>query len=92
MSTERDPARRESPVKGPALKPDGIEATGNATQEKSAGRDPRQEIARQNDDRDIPYTIRSHKSIRRLTGSPDRTDSREQVYSALDAWPGQSHE
>lgn len=91
MSADADPHRRESPVEGCKVKTDAAEARRNATHEKPAGRDPRQEIARQPQDRDSQYTTRSHKSIRRLTGSP-RDDSRQQVYSALAAWPGQSHE
>ena len=91
MSGDADPHRRESPVEGRKVKTAAAEATGNATQVKPAGRDPRQEIARQNDSRDSIIATRSHKSIRRLTGSP-RDDSRAQMYSALAAWPGQEHE
>jgi hypothetical protein len=91
MTADADPHRRESPVEGRKVKTTAAEATGNATQVKTAGRDPRQEIARQNDSRDSIIATRSHKSIRRLTGSP-RDDSRAQMYRVCHAWPGQDHE
>jgi len=91
MTADADPHRRESPVAGRKVKTTAAQPRGNATHEKPAGRDPRQEIARQNDSRDSQYATRSHKSIRRLTGSP-RDDSREQMYRVCHAWPGQDHE
>ena len=91
MSAHGDPTRRESPVGRHTVKTDPELQTAKATNEKPAGRDPRQEIARQTQERDSLYTIRSHKSISRLTGSP-RLDSREQIYSLCDAWGGQEHE
>lgn len=92
MSVERDAARRESPVQGREVKTDAAQQTAKATNEKTAGRHPRQEIARQSEERDSQYASRSHKSTVRLTGSTTRTDSREQIYSTLGAWDGQSHE
>jgi len=91
MSAHHDATRRESPIKGRDYKTDADQQTAQATTKKTAGRDPRQEIARQTEERDSLYAIRSHKSISRLTGSP-RLDSREQIYSLCDAWGGQSHE
>lgn len=68
-----------------------------ATELENAGREPRQEIARQPESRDSAYTTRSHKSIPRrswgeLPDSPIRTDSREQMHHVLDSTEGQSHE
>lgn len=68
-----------------------------ATELENAGREPRQEIARQPDNSDSAYTTPSHKCIPchgwgELTDSPSRMDSREETYSVLDAWEGQSHD
>lgn len=92
MSVHRDPARRESPVGRHTVKTDDEQDRAKATNEKTAGRDPRQEIARHTEERDSLYTHRSHKSIFRPNGSPDRMDSRAEIYSLLAAWPGQDHE
>lgn len=94
MSTHRNPAERESPIEGHTVKSERT-VDGPTTQgTKTAGRRPRQESARQPQERDSAYNTTSHKSIFRLTGfnSDDRMDSREDIYSALDAWAGQSHE
>lgn len=92
MSTHTDPGRRESPVVTHTVKTHTDEHRRRATTEKTAGRDPRQEIARQPRERDSTDTRRSHKSIFRPNGSPDRMDSRAEIYSLLAAWPGQTHE
>jgi len=62
-----------------------------AKKDKIAGRDPRQEIARQDDNSDSEYRLRSHKSIRQQTLAP-RLDSAAQIYQHMDAWRGQRHE
>jgi hypothetical protein len=89
---DHDPHRRESPA-GHILKGDSTEAIAQATkQEKTAAEGtPGQGIPRQNDVRASNHVTRSHKSIRRLTGSP-RLDSRQDVYRCLAAWEGQNHE
>jgi hypothetical protein len=88
---DHDPHRRESPA-GHMLKGDSTEAIAQATkQENAAAGAPGQESPRHHNNRVHFYTTQSHKSIRRLPGSP-RLDSREQIYSACDAWGGQQHE
>ena len=89
--TDRDPHRRESPA-GHILKTESTEATAQATKhENAAAGHPGQEGPRHHNNRVHFYTTQSHKSIRRLPGSP-RLDSREQIYTACDAWRGQTHE
>ena len=86
--TDRDPHRRESPA-GHILKTESDEATVQATRkQKTAEGTPGQGIPRHFDNRVQFNDVQSHKSIRRLTGSP-RLDSREQIYTA---WDGQDHE
>ena len=62
-----------------------------AQKEKIAGRDPHQEIAREDDNSDSDYRLRSHKSIRQETLAP-RLDSAAQIYHHMDAWRGQRHD
>jgi len=98
MSTNR--RVRESPPETPggpsaratSYKKARPEEKPKATSTNEPGGNPRQEIARHQENRDSTYTTRSHKSI--PTGLPDssRTDSREQLYDHLNAWEGMSHE
>ena len=89
MSSDADPRRRESPA-GRTVKTDDAQATAQATKQKTpAEGSPAQDVPRHLDNRVQYNATRSHKSIRRLPGSPNRTDSREQIYTA---WDGQDHE
>ena len=77
---------------GHTLKPHAAKARATTNEKKSAEGYPGQEGPRHTEKRDSQYRTRSHKSIRRLTGSQNRMDSREQIYDLCDAWGGQSHE
>ena len=79
-------------TKNRSYKTCGCEETAKATQSKTGGRDLCQEIARQQLNRERNYNTQSHKSNQRLPGSPDRTDSREQIYSLMGVWSGMHHE
>jgi len=68
-----------------------VNGKATAQKNKNAGRDPRQEIARQDDNSDEEYSSRSHKSIRQDKLAP-RLDSAAQIYQHMDAWRGQRHE
>lgn len=68
------------------------EDSSNATGTKPVEGGPGQDGPRHTEKRDSVYTTRSHKSISRLPDSPTRMDSREQMYSVLSAWSGQSHD
>jgi hypothetical protein len=78
-------------VDGRVFKPTAAKRGAKATNEKTAEGLPGQDGPRHTDKRASPYTTRSHKSISRLPDSPPRLDSREDIYTALDAWPGQDH-
>lgn len=71
---------------------DSRKATVETTeQEKAAEGSPCQEGPRHTQNRDSQFKTRRHKSTFRLPAS-QRTDSRAQVYRAMDAEEGQSHE
>ena len=92
MSAHADAARRESPIKGRDYKTEAEEHRAKATEHKNrrAGSPPRDRPATQ--ERDSLYTTRRHKSTFGSLSPSDRMDSREQIYSVLGAWDGQTHE